>query len=332
MLTSINKEMVDIFSDAIAAGMPEIMHLIGKAYSSGIDGIKPDRSEAIKWFTISSEKDYSPSQRALVHCFLNAEGKQDLNRAIGLLEILANKGDSEACLNLGMIYIKNPDVKDYEKAEKWLKMNELSENADALYLLGEIYEDGGNGIEKDLPKATKLFEKASSLGNDKAQAAFQRLTSRLTRKIFVSYSHTDKQYLDEMRSFLRGLEIYEKIAFWSDTQLNTSEKWKDKLFEELKAANLIICLVSQAYLTSEFILNNELPQIYDYSESNIAKIFWIPISYSMYKNTPFATIQSLLDPKFPLASYKDKVDRDKLYMNLCDSITEVSLSDIERTE
>jgi TIR domain len=78
-------------------------------------------------------------------------------------------------------------------------------------------------------------------------------------KVFVSYSHTDAQYLenDSLLGFLKGLER-EGVGFWTDRQIKTGELWDDIIKANLQQSDIALVLVSQAFLDSEYCQNVEI--------------------------------------------------------------------------
>lgn len=62
------------------------------------------------------------------------------NEVISRLSVLAEKGDTEAQVELGICYYSGEGVEqDYEKAEMWLRKAAEQGDALALYNLGELY-------------------------------------------------------------------------------------------------------------------------------------------------------------------------------------------------
>ncbi len=87
--------------------------------------------------------------------------KQDMSKAIELLEIASSNGISEATYDLGLIYLD--DIKDEKKAfQMFQKAHEMG-NANAAYMLGLCY-DQGLGVAEDLQKAFDYYKLAADAG------------------------------------------------------------------------------------------------------------------------------------------------------------------------
>jgi hypothetical protein len=103
-------------------------------------------------------------------------------------------------------------------------------------------------------------------------------------EVFISYSHKDKKYLDELMVYLDSLS-HDKIKVWCDTDINTGDVWLREITEHMSKARVAILMVSQPFLVSRFIRNKELPELLSAAEKEQAKIMWIPVSVSTVKTT-----------------------------------------------
>jgi len=98
-----------------------------------------------------------------------------------------------------------------------------------------------------------------------------------SKPLFISYSHKDEKWLNELKVFLRPLEQNNLISIWDDSEIQPGDNWRDEIKNALFDAKLAILLVSQDFLNSEFISNNELPQLLDAAEQKGVKILWIAV-------------------------------------------------------
>lgn len=93
--------------------------------------------------------------------------------------------------------------------------------------------------------------------------------------IFISYASYDNQspnveerWLDRLIQFLKPLELDGKISSWADTELSAGSNWRQDIKIAVEKAKVAILLVSPAFLASEFIRNQELPQLLRKSDLN----------------------------------------------------------------
>lgn len=96
---------------------------------------------------------------------------------------MAESGDVDACLTLAYVYLfgESGVEKNEEKAFKYYSIAAEKDDVIALNNLGSLYYSG-IGTPKNIPEATKLFERATQLGNYESAVnlAFIYLTQNQT--------------------------------------------------------------------------------------------------------------------------------------------------------
>jgi TIR domain len=71
-------------------------------------------------------------------------------------------------------------------------------------------------------------------------------------RVFYSYSHKDEQYRDELEEHLSLLKRQNLIQSWHDRRISAGQEWQGLIDESLEAANVILFLVSAAFLASDY--------------------------------------------------------------------------------
>jgi TIR domain len=132
-----------------------------------------------------------------------------------------------------------------------------------------------------------------------------RAAQREQARIFVSYSHFDRSWLSKLQIVLAPLlRGREDLLLWDDSRIRPGEQWRAELAHELRAASVAVLLVSQRFLASRFIAEDELPPLLQRAEREGIRILWIPIGACLYEESPLAGFQAAWDPSRPLNTLK----------------------------
>src|SRR3712207_9499670 len=77
-------------------------------------------------------------------------------------------------------------------------------------------------------------------------------------RIFCSYSRKDEEYLNELRTWLRGLERQELIEWWHDREISPGWEWEETIDKNLRTAEIILLLVTPAFMASDYVFEREI--------------------------------------------------------------------------
>ena len=94
--------------------------------------------------------------------------KQNQEEGLKFIQMAAEKGDADACLQIGLIYRQG---KDFLKAFEWIYKAHKLKKLEATFYLGSLYHQGhhdNNGIP-DLENAAKYYDEAARKGLGIAQ-------------------------------------------------------------------------------------------------------------------------------------------------------------------
>lgn len=139
-------------------------------------------------------------------------------------------------------------------------------------------------------------------------------------KIFISYSHSDSEFLDLVKEHLKVLSYDDNLEVWDDTKIRSSDKWKEEIEKALNEATSAILLVSTKFLASDFIRNNELPSLLEAAGEKGTRIHPIIVRPCRFLQTrSLAKFQAVNNPNEPLIECSP-AQQDRIMLKLCGDI------------
>ncbi|HKP12653.1 MAG TPA: toll/interleukin-1 receptor domain-containing protein, partial [Blastocatellia bacterium] len=77
-------------------------------------------------------------------------------------------------------------------------------------------------------------------------------------EVFFSYSHKDEKLRDKLADHLRILERQSVISSWHDRRITAGSEWAGQIDEHLNTAHVILLLISEAFLASDYCYDIEM--------------------------------------------------------------------------
>ena len=156
-------------------------------------------------------------------------------------------------------------------------------------------------------------------------------------KIFVSYSHKNPKALKQLQRFLHPLEREGIIESWDDTRLKGGDDWRAEIDKALAAATAAVLFISQDFLDSNFIYQEELPRILTRAAADELTVLPVFLSPSNVEDLDFPFIdrqgiersdkltrfQGFGTPDKPLSGLSWS-DRERVYQKLSQRIKELA--------
>lgn len=139
------------------------------------------------------------------------------------------------------------------------------------------------------------------------------------RRVFVSYSHRDRAWLDRLQVHLRPLERAGLVDRWDDTRINPGEAWQDEIARALASSDVAVLLVSADFLASEFITSQELPTLLETARARGLLILMVLLKPCRLAGTPLADLQAVHPVNLPLQKMSE-ADQEDIWVQLVDKI------------
>lgn len=139
--------------------------------------------------------------------------------------------------------------------------------------------------------------------------------------IFISYAREDKNWLIRIKKYLKTLNFsYKNLSVWDDTEIKAGDDWEEKIETALNACQIAILIISNDFLGSDFIRNNELPPLLQNAQTKGTKIIPLIVNHCRFtKDENLSKFQALNDPNEPLCSLSIS-DQDKWLLYLSNEI------------
>jgi hypothetical protein len=138
-------------------------------------------------------------------------------------------------------------------------------------------------------------------------------------RVFISYSHKDAKYLDELLAHLALPVRQGLITSWSDRNISPGSIWKNEIIQAVNSAKVAIFLVSADFFASDFIAEHELAPLLAAAEREEVVILSVIVGACMFKATPLANFQAINAPSNPLNTMPSG-KRDEVWLKVADFI------------
>ncbi len=107
----------------------------------------------------------------------------------------------------------------------------------------------------------KCEDEESHITNNEETSGHQTASPMSRPTVFISYSSKDEKEKDLLMAHLGVLESANLIELWSDDQIDAGADWKAEINRSIAQANVAILLISANFLTTDFILDKEVPAL-----------------------------------------------------------------------
>jgi len=128
-------------------------------------------------------------------------------------------------------------------------------------------------------------------------------------KVFYSYAHEDEPIRDRIDEHLKLLARQNLIVGWHDRRLLPGTEWHEVIGGMLASADIVLLLISRAFLASKYINEVEIPEAMRVHETRNVRV--IPILIEKvpgWTKGDFAKLQILPSKAKAIKDWKDPVE------------------------
>jgi hypothetical protein len=115
--------------------------------------------------------------------------------------------------------------------------------------------------------------------------------------LYISYARENAQMRDRVLENLAPLKFSGQVRIWWDGEIKPGDLWQKKLTEEAQKADIVLCLVSNAFLASDFIQKTEIPlfQKRSIDDPNF-QLHFLLMEDTLYQRVKYITERQILNP------------------------------------
>ncbi|BAS56842.1 TIR protein [Leptolyngbya boryana NIES-2135] len=125
--------------------------------------------------------------------------------------------------------------------------------------------------------------------------------------VFFSYAHEDESLRDKLANHLSILKRLGKIEAWYDRQILPSTEWDKQINTHLETANIILLLISDDFLASDYCWDVEVNRAMVRHEAKEACVIPIILRPCDWQGAPFGKLQGLPKDMRPVTTW-DNID------------------------
>jgi tetratricopeptide (TPR) repeat protein len=122
--------------------------------------------------------------------------------------------------------------------------------------------------------------------------AMGALKKTKTLEVYISYSRKDASFMEALCLHLTVLQRSGLITIWSDRNINPGSIWEEEINRHIRAADIILLLVSPDFLNSESA-DNEIRIAMRRQASGEVRVIPIIVRPCIWSHAPFRSLQAL---------------------------------------
>ena len=143
-------------------------------------------------------------------------------------------------------------------------------------------------------------------------------------KIFISYSHQDERFKNDLVTMLAGLQRQGIVDTWQDRRIEPGDEWNKSIQDAMDKCDLALLLVSADYLASSFIQKAEQPKLLQRLKEMQLRVIPIIVRPCKWESEPvLKDLQALpKDGRAIITFDKEKGERDQVWKDIATAIEE----------
>lgn len=122
-------------------------------------------------------------------------------------------------------------------------------------------------------------------------------------RIFLSYSHSDENYRNELAKHLKILQRQGIVETWHDRCILPGDEWASDIDKNLRSADIILLLVSVDFINSEYCFELEMNEALARHDRGEAAVIPVILRPCHWTGLPFGKLQAATREGKPVEKY-----------------------------
>jgi hypothetical protein len=139
-----------------------------------------------------------------------------------------------------------------------------------------------------------------------AERTHEQVSMRDCFSLFISYSHKDELFRDELRGALTVYERRAELSTWHDTLIVPGQKWESEILHRLVDASIIVLLLSNDFISSDYCTQKEMKIALARDLAGECAIVPIVVRACRFDKLELGKIQAILPKGKPIKQHKDR--------------------------
>ena len=124
--------------------------------------------------------------------------------------------------------------------------------------------------------------------------------------VFTSYAHADEPLRERLDAHLAALRRHPAVTVWNDRGIDPGDEWDAEIRGAVREADVILLLVSAAFLASDYIHTVELAEALSRHERGEAVVVPVVLKPCHWQVAAFAKLQALPRNALPVSQWPDE--------------------------
>ncbi len=198
----------------------------------------------------------------------------------------------------------------FKEGDLDLSLNNVEFNLKDIVLLYEtifINDNKIEPIERHLAYLNEL-EIIPNIDKNKVREMKNKLKNRLGRSvnIFISYSHHDETFKERLDKALYALKRNNKVKVWEDRLIIAGQSWEEELFNSLEESELVLLLLSDDYISSDFCYTKEFKYVLKSHEDKTKILIPVIVRPCSWQDLEFGKIQAVPKDGKPINTWENE--------------------------